>query len=284
MAITCCPTPARPLLEGAIGLLLLCPATAMAQRPEAEDGPRAVIPPAHIREADVMWARRVWRVLDLREKINHPLFFPLEPIEDRKCLFDVLRDALLTEGSITAYDAGPLLRDDEFDTPLDAAGLDAIFTERDTVYTEDLESGQLVPVEQELALDAAQITRYLLKEDWVFDKQRGVMDIRIIGLAPMREVRGEDGELRGHAPLFWLYYPELRYLLAQHEAFNRHNDAARPTFEDVFRKRLFSSTIVKVSNVHDRWISDHLTGMDALLEAERMKEVLFEFEHDLWHY
>jgi gliding motility associated protien GldN len=284
MAITCCPTPARPLLECAIGLLLLCPATALAQRPGADDGPRAVIPSAHLREADVMWARRVWRVIDLREKINHPLFFPLEPIEDRKCLFDVLRDALLPEGSITAYDPGPVLQDDGFNRPLDLPALAALFMRRDTVYTEDLESGQLVPVEQEIALDAAQITRYLIKEDWVFDKQRSVMDIRIIGLAPMREVRGEDGELRGHAPLFWLYFPELRYLLAQHDAFNRHNDAAHPTFEDVFRKRLFSSTIVKVSNVQDRWIADHLIGVDALLEAERMKEALFAFEHDLWHY
>ena len=104
------------------------------------------------------------------------------------------------------------------------------------------------------------------------------------GLAPMREVHGEDGELRGYAPLFWLYFPELRFLLAQHEAFNRHNDAARPTFDNVFTKRLFSSTIVKVSNVQDRRISDHLMGADALLEAERMKQELFEFEHDLWHY
>jgi gliding motility associated protien GldN len=284
MDTRCCPASARPLLEGALGLMLLCPSNLPAQRPGEEDGPRRVIPPVHIREADVMWARRVWRVIDLREKVNHPLYFPLEPIEDRKCLFDVLRDALLTEGSITAYDPGPMLQDDAFGRPLDAASLAALFMHRDTVYTEDLESGQLVPVEQEERLEAATITRYLLKEDWVFDKQRSVMDIRIIGLAPMREVRGEDGELRGHAPLFWLYYPELRYLLAQHDAFNRHNDAARPTFEDLFRKRLFSSTIVKVSNVQDRWISDHLSGVDALLVAVRMKEALFEFEHDLWHY
>jgi gliding motility associated protien GldN len=280
----CCPAPARPLLEGAIGLLLLCPVNLAAQGPGEEDGPRRVIPPAHIREADAMWTRRVWRVIDLHEKVNHPLFFPLEPIEDRKCLFDVLRDGLLTDGSLAAYDPGPLLRDDGFDRPMDPAALAALFTQRDTVWTEDLESGELVPVEQESTLDASSITRYLIKEDWVFDKQRSVMDIRIIGLAPMREVRGEDGELRGHAPLFWLYYPELRYLLAQYTAFNRHNDAARPTFEDVFRKRLFTSIIVKVSNVQDRWISDHLVGVDALLEAERMKEMLFEFEHDLWHY
>ncbi|MBK8613485.1 MAG: gliding motility protein GldN [Flavobacteriales bacterium] len=283
MRITCCPAHAKPLLEGALGLLLLTPIAGAAQD-EPDDGPSQVVPLSNIRETDAMWARRVWREIDLREKINHPLYFPLEPIEDRQCLFDVIRNALLSEGSITAYDPGPLLQDDAFTDPLTLAEIEALFLRRDTVYTEDLETGELVPVVQDIDIDAASITRYLLKEDWVFDKQRSVMDIRIIGLAPMREVHGEDGELRGYAPLFWLYFPELRFLLAQHEAFNRHNDAARPTFDNVFTKRLFSSTIVKVSNVQDRRISDHLMGADALLEAERMKQELFEFEHDLWHY
>lgn len=279
-----CHAPHSPLLEGALGLLLLCPAIAEAQGPGAEDGPRRVVPPAHIREADAMWSRRVWRRIDLREKVNHPLYFPLTPIEDRKCLFDVLRDALLTEGSITAYDPGALLRVDGFTDPMAPSEVEALLHRVDTVHTEDLATGELVPVRVESEVGADEITQYLVKEDWVFDKQRSVLDIRIIGLAPMREVRGEDGELRGYAPLFWLYYPELRYLLAQHDAFNRQNDAARPTFEDVFRKRLFSSTIVKVSNVQDRWIADHLTGVDALLEAERLKQELLEFEVDLWHY
>ena len=283
MRITYCSAHAKPLLEGALGLLLLTPLTGAAQD-GADDRPSQVVPLSNIRETDAMWARRVWREIDLREKINHPLYFPLEPIEDRQCLFDVIRNALLSEGSITAYDPGPLLQDDAFTDPLTQAEIEALFHRRDTVYTEDLETGELVPVVQDIDIDAASITRYLLKDDWVFDKQRSVMDIRIIGLAPMREVHGEDGELRGYAPLFWLYFPELRFLLAQHEAFNRHNDAARPTFDNVFTKRLFSSTIVKVSNVQDRRISDHLMGADALLEAERMKQELFEFEHDLWHY
>ena len=264
-------------------MLLLTP-LAVAAQDGPDDGPRQVVPLTNIREADAMWARRVWREIDLREKVNHPLYFPLQPLEDRQCLFDVIRNALLSEGSITAYDPGPLLQDDSFTDPLTLTELETLFHRRDTVYTEDLETGELVPVVQDIDVEAASITRYLLKEDWVFDKQRSVMDIRIIGLAPMHEVLGDDGELRGHAPLFWLYFPELRFLLAQHKAFNRHNDAARPTFDEVFTKRLFSSTIVKVSNVQDRWISDHLTGTDALLEAERMKQDLFEFEHDLWHY
>ena len=283
MRITCRPAHAKPLLEGALVSLLLTPAMVAAQE-RPDEGPRQLIPFTNMREADAMWARRVWREIDLREKFNHPLYFPLEPIEDRQCFFDVLRNSLLTEGSITAYHPGSLLQDDAFTDPLTPAELETLFHRRDTVFTEDLETGELVPVIQNINIEAATIRRFLLKEEWVFDKQRSVLDIRIVDLAPMREVRGEDGELRGHAPLFWLYFPELRFQLAQHKAFNRHNDAACPTFDEVFTKRLFSSTIVKVSNVQDRRISDHLTGTDALLEAERMRQGLFEFEHDLWHY
>jgi len=74
---------------------------------------KRVVPYTHIREADVMWARRVWRTIDLREKMNHPLYYPTEAINDRKSLFDVIKHGLLVDGSITAYDPGALANDDE---------------------------------------------------------------------------------------------------------------------------------------------------------------------------
>ncbi|QQR85342.1 MAG: gliding motility protein GldN [Flavobacteriales bacterium] len=142
----------------------------------------------------------------------------------------------------------------------------------------------MLAVSQEARLESRDIKQYRLKEDWIFDKQRGVVDVRIIGIAPMKEVRGEDGELRGHAPLFWLYYPECRYVFAQFDAFNPHNDAQRIPFEGFFMKRMFSSTITKVSKVYDRGINTTLTGVEALLEGDAIKQELMEFEHDLWHW
>lgn len=245
---------------------------------------KRVVPYTHIREADVMWARRVWRTIDLREKMNHPLYYPTEAINDRKSLFDVIRQGLMVDGSITAYDAGPLLTDDEFKKPLLATELKDMFTRMDTQYTENLETGDMDMVVQEINLESRDVMMYKLKEDWIFDKQRSTMDIRIIGIAPMREVRGEDGEVRGYAPMFWLYYPECRYVFANWDAFNRENDAERRSFEDIFWKRQFSSYITKWSNVYDRGISDYKTGLDALLEGEEIKQTLFEFEHDLWNF
>ena len=100
----------------------------------------------------------------------------------------------------------------------------------------------------------------------------------------MREVRGDDGEVRGYAPMFWLYYPECRYVFANWDAFNRENDAERRSYEDIFWKRQFSSYITKWSNVYDRDIPAYKTGLDALLEGEEIKQSLFEFEHDLWNF
>ncbi len=242
-----------------------------------------VVPYPHIREADVMWARRVWRTIDLREKINHTLYYPLEPINDRKSLFDVIKQALITDGSITAYDPGPLLQDDEFRKPLLTSELKEIFTRIDTVYVEDVD-GNMVASVQESSLESRDVKMYRIKEDWVFDKQRSKIDIRILGVAPMREVKGEDGEIRGYAPIFWLYYPELRYVLVNWDVFNRENDAERRSFENIFWTRQFNSYITKWSNVYDRQIVDYKQGIDALLEGEEIKEELFNFEHDLWNF
>jgi gliding motility associated protien GldN len=245
---------------------------------------KRVVPYTHIREADVMWARRVWRTIDLREKMNHPLYFPTEAINDRKSLFDVIRQGLMVDGSITAYSVGPVGTDDEFKKPLLASELKELFTRLDTQYTENLESGDMDMVVQEINLESRDIMMYNVKEDWIFDKQRSTMDIRILGIAPMQEKRGEDGEIRGYSPLFWLYYPECRYVFANWDAFNRENDAERRSFEDIFWKRQFSSYITKWSNVYDRGINQYKTGLNALLEGEEIKQQLFEFEHDLWNF
>ena len=245
---------------------------------------KRVVPYTHIREADVMWARRVWRTIDLREKMNHPLYFPTEAINDRKSLFDVIRQGLMVDGSITAYSVGPIGTDDEFKKPLLASELKELFTRLDTQYVENLVTGVFDTVSQEISLESRDIMMYNVKEDWIFDKQRSTMDIRILGIAPMQEKRGDDGEIRGYTPLFWLYYPECRYVFANWDAFNRENDAERRSFEDIFWKRQFSSYITKWSNVYDRGINQYKTGLNALLEGEEIKQQLFEFEHDLWNF
>ena len=78
---------------------------------------KRVVSYTHLREADVMWSKRIWRVLDLKEKKNHKLYYPLEPQNDRISLYDVMKYGAIEEGSITVYDPGTDL-DDKFRYPV----------------------------------------------------------------------------------------------------------------------------------------------------------------------
>lgn len=272
--------------------LLLCSSQGKAQVQTVLDGAyvkehnptKRVVPYPHLREADVMYAQRMWQIIDLREKMNHPLYFPLEEIADRKSLFDVIKYALLTEGSLTAYSLGPTDDDDEFRYPMSQSEIDSILRPVVTKMTEDLETGEPIPVEVEEPVNSRDITQYQLKEDWIFDKQRSERYVRIIGIAPMKEDYDDEGTKRGYKTLFWLYFPECRYVFANASVFNFQNDAKRRTFEEIFQNRMFSSYIIKEANVYDRSIAAYARGIDALLESERIKDELFTVEHDLWHY
>jgi gliding motility associated protien GldN len=246
---------------------------------------RRVIPYAPLREADIMWMQRVWRRIDLREKINHAMYYPEKPAQGRKSLFDVIKDAILNDGTLTAYNPGALGDNDMFTQRMTTDEVRALLLRKDTAYTEDLMTGEMIPQIVTIEVTTAQVRWYEIKEEWFFDRQRSVMDVRIIGICPMKAVTDElTGEFRGLQRLFWIYYPEARYVFVKSEVFNRGNDVERRTYEDIFWKRQFGSYIVKASNVYDRNISQYKSGLEALLEAEKIKTEITNMEHDLWSY
>ncbi len=271
-----------------IGLILFGSVSADAQykildKPWVKENTptRRVVPYTHVREADVMWHRRVWRVIDLREKINHPLYFPINKIEDRKALFDVIKDGIL-EGTITAYDDAS----DEFEIPITIAE-----ASKKLKYPEIQEQFDEYGEAMDGFADTVwndyspqDIVSYRLKEDWFFDNERSIMDVRILGICPVRLELDENGNSKGNVAMFWIYFPEARYVFANFDVFNRQNDAERRTFEDIFWKRMFNSYAYKRSNVYDRFNTGHLVGIDLLLEAEEIKNDIFIMEHDLWHF
>ena len=243
---------------------------------------KRVIPYSPLREADVMWMKRIWRVLDLREKINHPLYFPTEKIMDRQSMTQLIYEAVTNPAAlvtITPYD----VLDDEFTVRLTVAEVEQKTTKIDTEYVED-ENGDLkpLPIKEDFAPHA--VKRYRLKEEWFFDNQKSVLEPRIIGMCPVQEKFDEMGEYKGEMPLFWLYFPEARVAFATVPVYNPKNDAERRTLEDIFWKRKFSSYVFKETNVYDRKIDTYKQDLDLLLESKRIEHEIFQFEQDLWEY
>lgn len=237
-----------------------------------------------VREADIFWSRKIWRVIDLREKMNLPLYYPTVEIEGRKNLISLLLYGI-ESGQITPYDAS---MDDDFKVPMSFAQVKESFGAEATQEEKiDFDTGERTMVTVQGEMRPNEIKQYMVKEEWYFDKQTSTLNVRILGICPIREylrVGDDSGEIQ-RTLLFWVYYPEVRPMLATNLVLNQYNEAKQMSFDDLFIKRFFSSYIVKESNVYNnRNISAYLVGLDAMLESKRIEKKIFNFEQDLWEY
>jgi gliding motility associated protien GldN len=246
------------------------------------------VPYAYVREADVMWAKDIYRIIDLKQKQNLALYYPTHPIGDRMSMIDLLLYGIDNEG-IRAFSTDDPLN--EFTIPMTRDQIDEAFEAGvDTIPTQDINTGEIKDIVVTQERKTEEVKQLMIKEKWFFDKNHSVMKVRIIGICPIRvynqlDDQGLPTDLILREQTFWVYYPEIRPLFANHEIFNQYNDAQRISFDDFMMQRRFSSFIIGVSNVYNnRRIVSYKIGMDALLEADKQKEWLFEVEHDLWEY
>ena len=234
---------------------------------------RKVLSYKPLREADIFWEKRIWRVIDVREKMNQTFMYPNDPF------FGILQNAALN-GEITLYST----ESDRFIFPLDEKEVRKLFYSIDTIMINDPVTLEPTVRIIENWINWEDVKRFRIKEAWFFDENTGSMNVRILGIAPLVEVSGDDSNFRYEKPMFWAYYPQARLLLAKHKVFNPQNDAAMISWEDLLEMRFFASYIFKQSNVQDLQLQHYLSGIDILLEAEKIKKEIFNFEHDLWSY
>jgi gliding motility associated protien GldN len=190
---------------------------------------------------------------------------------------------------LTAYDPDVPLN--EFKTPMTKETVDMnMGVSTDSVAVTDPNTGERTwqVVKRDRQID--QVKQVMIKEKWFFDRQHSTMQVRIIGMCPVRlynrtDENGVPSDEIQRKRTFWVYFPEARNILANHEIYNRFNDAQHVSFDDFFFQRRFSSYIFAESNVYNnRSIQEYASGVETLYESERIKESLFNIEHDLWEY
>lgn len=260
-----------PLLVCLLSFVQAQPLDDIVQRTTTQE--KNALAYAPVREADIFWEKRIWRVIDVREKMNLAFTYPEAPF------FNILTDAV-ENGEITLYSA----ETDDFSYPLSQQEINDILFTTDTIPIFDPETYKETYQVISESINYEDVKRYRLKELWYFDSQTGTMRVRILGIAPIHDVTDANGNFRYEQPLFWAYYPELREVLAHHEVFNPENESSRITWEDLLEMRFFASTIYKESNIKNDRLQDMFSGLDLLHEADKIKQKIFNYEHDLWSY
>jgi len=259
------------------------------------------LPYGYVGDRDVLLARKVWEVIDLDQRINFPMYFPVEDNigDDRRSLFSVLitaiKDGQLTEvyddSYFTLKKTGDDIQSVFFFKELNESGTD-IMNQNPGKSEADLKAKGLLTDEHYTTseLTGADVTKYKIVGTWYFDKRQGEMKYRILGICPMAVdalTKLRQGAEAEPIELFWVFYPGARDILHKAKAFNEKNSAMPITFDHLLNSRRFTAVIVKEENVYgDRLIEDYMrdNSQMQLLEAERIKDKIRNFEQDMWNY
>lgn len=247
----------------------------------------------YVDDRDILWSKTVWEVIDLDERVNFPLYYPVDTIgigSDRRSLYDVLMKNVRNGKLQDIY------ADSYFTEKRKLSDLTATLQKVDTTDFgyEQLNAGEQVSQEyiNRRELTAADLEEFLIKGIWYFDKRQGELKYRLLGIAPVApDVNFIDSESMDMAeakvPLFWVWYPSARKILHEAKVFNQRNTAQPISFDMLLNARRFNATIYKEDNVHgDREIRDYITdnALFQVLEANRIKEVIRDREQDMWAY
>ena len=255
------------------------------------------LPYGYVHDRDVFMAKTTWELIDLDERINFPLYFPVDTAnigKERRSLFQVLLNGVKS-GRITE-----VYGDDYFNTKKSLKDMESVFVYVDTTdagkdelnnYYDDYKSGKRVLDPQYISkteLAASDIVGYKIKGYWYFDTRLSELKYRLLAICPVAiEARDKAKGNEDPIELFWVFFPSIRNVLHEAKAFNEKNSAMPITFDHLLNSRRFNGVIYKEENVFgDRTIEDYMkeNAQMQLLESERVKDKIRSFEQDMWNY
>ena len=228
-----------------------------------------------VREGDIIWSKVIKRRIDVNEMVNRHFKNVHRP------LIDVVHEAVM-EGKAQAFN--PL--DEKLENPLTPQAVEEMVSGgTDTLLQYDPETLEEIEVIVKNEFNSNSVIGYKLKEKNYLNKQSAAFEIHIISICPVVEYSSEGIEASGlERTLYCVQFPQLRNELVKNESYNKGNDEAKVSWDQVFARRLFNSRIIEEYNSEGRPIKEYMEGVEALYESERIQEELFNFEHDLWTY
>ena len=244
----------------------------------------------YVDDRDVLWSKTIWEVIDLDERVNFPYYYPTDTLNlgpDRRSLFDVLKKSLSKDQITEAY------KSSYFQEKLSYKEIQERLVSIDTTdagYEQFNADGFVDPqfIERR-RITAAEIRQYKIKGTWYFDKRLGELKYRLLGLCPVAPdvaLKTEKGEEEDLVELFWLWFPDARMSLNKSKVFNTRNSSQPITYDHMLNSRRFNSIIYKEENVYeDREVKDYIyeDALRSLLESEKIKSVIRDFEQDMWN-
>jgi gliding motility associated protien GldN len=241
-------------------------------------------------DRDVLWSKTVWEIIDLDERVNFPYYYPTDTLNlgpDRRSLFDVLKKNLSNSNIKEVYKSAYFQEKLTYDEIIER--LVAVDT-TDAGYEQYNADGFVDPqfIERR-RITAAEIRQYKIKGTWYFDKRLGELKYRLLAVCPVAPdvaVKSQPGEEEDLVELFWIWFPDARSSLNKNKVFNTRNSSQPITYDHMLNSRRFSSVIYKEENIYeDREVKDYIyeDALRMLLESERIKSVIRDFEQDMWN-
>lgn len=243
----------------------------------------------YVDDRDILYSKMVWEKIVLDERANFPLYYPIDTNNigsNRRSLYDVLIKNIKNGRIKNIYD------DSYFTTKRTLKDIEGALTMVDTTELgiEQINAGEELSPEYIIRRDitAADIREYRIRGLWYFDKRQAEMKYRLLGIAPVApDVNFIDSDSPDLVELFWIFFPDAREVLHEAKSFNNRNSSMPFSFDHVLNARRFQSYIYKEENVQqDRAIAEYVSdnALMQLLESQRIKEKIRNFELDMWTY